>query len=71
MLPHMDGRREAGVISATLVAWFYFATVDYVTVWAFGPFATQGDCLRARDNTVPNHVEATMCTLMVVEEEES
>jgi len=59
------------IASATLVAWFYFATVDYVTVWAFGPFATRDDCLIARENTVPIQVEATMCTLMVVEEEES
>ena len=57
--------------SSILVAWFYFATVDHVQVWAFGPFATQDDCLIARENTVPNHVEATMCTLMIVEEEES
>ena len=57
-------------MSLVLVAWFYFATVDHVQVWGFGPFSTQEACLIHREMTVPSTVEATSCGLMVVEQEE-
>jgi len=55
--------------SLTLIAWFYFATVDYVQVWGFGPFSSREECLVHREMTVPSTVEATMCTLMNVQED--
>ena len=56
-------------MSLVLVAWFYFATVVHVQVWGFGPFSTQEACLIHREMTVPSTVEATMCTLMNVQED--
>lgn len=56
-------------MSLVLVAWFYFATVDHVQVWGFGPFASQLECTMHREGTVPREVEATDCQLMAVEEE--
>ena len=56
--------------SDTLIAWFYFATVDHVQVWGFGPFPTQLACDQHREATVPREVEATDCQLMVVHPEE-
>ena len=57
-------------MSLVLVAWFYFATVDHVQIWGFGPFSTQDACLIHREMTVPSTVEATSCGLMVVQPEE-
>jgi len=53
-----------------LVGWFYFATVDYQTVWGFGPFGSFDECWFHREYTVPINVEATACSLMDVGEEE-
>jgi hypothetical protein len=58
------------VLSVALVAWFYFATVDHVQVWGFGPFSSREECLVHREMTVPITVEATSCGLMVVQPEE-
>ena len=52
-----------------LVGWFYFATVDYQTVWGFGPFGSFDECWFHREYTVPVNVEATACSLMDVGEE--
>ena len=52
-----------------LVGWFYFATVDYQTVWGFGPFGSFDECWFHREYTVPINVEATACSLMDVGEE--
>jgi len=52
-----------------LVGWFYFATVDYQTVWGFGPFGSFDECWLHREYTVPINVEATACGLMDVGEE--
>ena len=52
-----------------LVGWFYFATVDYQTVWGFGPFSSFDECWFHRECTVPINVEATACGLMDVGEE--
>ena len=52
-----------------LVGWFYFATVDYQTVWGFGPFGYFDECWFHREYTVPINVEATACSLMDVGEE--
>ncbi len=57
--------------SAPLVAWFYFATVDYEQVWTFGPFSSFTKCMEHRADTVPHTVEATMCSMMSVAEEEA
>ena len=51
-----------------LVGWFYFATVDYQTVWGFGPFGSFDECWFHREYTVPINVEATACSLMDVGE---
>ena len=51
-----------------LVGWFYFATVDYQTVWGFGPFGSFDECWFHREYTVPVNVEATACSLMDVGE---
>lgn len=51
-----------------LVGWFYFATVDYQTVWGFGPFGSFDECWFHREYTVPINVEATACGLMDVGE---
>ena len=51
-----------------LVGWFYFATVDYQTVWGFGPFGSFDECWLHREYTVPINVEATACGLMDVGE---
>ena len=56
-------------MSLVLVAWFYFATVDHVQVWGFGPFASWETCMIHREMTVPSTVEATRCELMNVEED--
>ena len=56
--------------SVTLVAWFYFATVDHVQVWGFGPFSSREECMTHREMTIPDTVEATSCGLMVVEQED-
>jgi len=58
------------VLSTALVAWFYFATVDYVQVWGFGPFSTREECMTHREMTIPITVEATACGMMVVQPEE-
>ncbi len=61
-----------GAERTALVAWFYFATVDYEQVWGFGPFSTFDACMVHREMTVPNTVEATACSLMnVVDEQEA
>ncbi len=52
-----------------LVGWFYFATVDYQTVWGFGPFGSFDECWFHREYTVPINVEATACGLMDVGED--
>ena len=52
-----------------LVGWFYFTTVDFQTVWSFGPFANFEECWFHREYTVPINVEATSCGLMDVGEE--
>ena len=52
-----------------LVGWFYFATVDYQTVWGFGPFGSFDECWFHREYTVPVNVEARACSLMDVGEE--
>ena len=52
-----------------LVGWFYFATVDYQTVWGFGPFGSFDECWFHREYTVPINVEATACSLMDVGED--
>ena len=57
------------VASEVLVAWFYFATVDHIDVWGFGPFDTYDACLVHREMTIPVNVEATACALMNVVEE--
>ena len=51
-----------------LVGWFYFTTVDFEDVWAFGPFASLLECDEHRVATVPREVETTSCVLMNVEE---
>ena len=45
-----------------LVGWFYFATVDYQTVWGFGPCGSFDECWFHREYTVPINVEATACS---------
>ena len=52
-----------------LVGWFYFATVDFKTVWSFGPFESFEECWFHREYTVPINVETTSCSLMDVGEE--
>ena len=52
-----------------LVGWFYFATVDYQTVWGFEPFSSFDECWFHREYTVPINVEATAWGLMDVGEE--
>ena len=52
-----------------LVGWFYFATVDYQTVWGFGPFGSFDECWFHREYTVPINVEAAACGLMDVGED--
>ena len=52
-----------------LVGWYYFATVDYQTVWGFGPFGSFDECWFHREYTVPINVEATACGLMDVGED--
>lgn len=52
-----------------VVGWFYFATVDYQTVWGFGPFGSFDECWFHREYTVPVNVEATACGLMDVGED--
>jgi hypothetical protein len=56
-------------MTTVLVAWFYFATVDHLVVWGFGPFSTREECLLHREMTVPVTVEATVCSLMNVVED--
>ena len=58
------------MLSTALVAWFYFATVDHVQVWGFGPFSTREECMIHREMTIPITVEATACGMMVVHPEE-
>ena len=58
------------MLSTALVAWFYFATVDYVQVWGFGPFSSREECVIHREMTIPATVEATACGLMVIEQED-
>lgn len=57
-------------MTALLVAWFYFATVDHEQVWGFGPFTSQQECMQHRSDTVPIEVEATECSIMTVHEED-
>ena len=57
------------MLSTALVAWFYFATVDHVQVWGFGPFSNREECLTHREMTIPVTVEATSCGMMVIEQE--
>ena len=52
-----------------LVGFYYFATVDFQTVWGFGPFESFDECWWHREYTVPINVEATACGLMDVGEE--
>ena len=52
-----------------LVGWFYFTTVDFQTVWTFGPFDSFEECWFHREYTVPINIEATACGLMDVGEE--
>ena len=56
-------------VHGALVGWFYFTTVDYRTVWSFGPFESFDECWFHREYTVPVNIEATACGLMDVGEE--
>ena len=47
----------------TLIAWFYFATVDHVQVWGFGPFSSREECMTHREMTIPVTAEATCYNL--------
>ena len=51
-----------------LVGRFYFATVDYQTVWGFGPFGSFHECWFHREYTVPVNADSTACGLMDVGE---
>lgn len=55
--------------SIAIMAWFYLATVDYETVWVWGPFATRVECERDLQETVPVGVETTGCKLMAISQE--
>ena len=52
-----------------ITAWFYLATVDYETVWVWGPFATRVECEISLQETVPVEVETTGCKLMAISQE--
>ncbi len=52
-----------------IMAWFYMATVDYETVWVWGPFSTRVECEIDLQETVPVEVETTGCKLMAISQE--
>ena len=52
-----------------IMAWFYMATVDYETVWVWGPYPTRVECEIDLQETVPVGVETTGCKLMAISQE--
>lgn len=52
-----------------IMAWFYMATVDYETVWVWGPYPTRVECEISLQETVPVEVETTGCKLMAISQE--
>lgn len=52
-----------------IMAWFFMATVDYETVWVWGPYATRVECEQALEDTVPIEVESTGCKIMAINQE--
>ena len=57
------------MLDVAIMAWFYLATVDYETVWVWGPFATRVECEIDLLATVPIGVETTGCKLMAISQE--
>lgn len=57
------------MLDVAIMAWFYLATVDYETVWVWGPFATRVECEIDLLATVPVGVETTGCKLMAISQE--
>lgn len=63
------GRGRHCVVSIAIMAWFFMATVDYETVWVWGPYATRVECEMDLLVTVPVEVETTGCKLMAISQE--
>lgn len=66
-MPARHGRHC--VVSIAIMAWFFMATVDYETVWVWGPYTTRAECEVDLEQVVPAEVETTGCKLMAISQE--
>lgn len=58
------------LVTTAILGWFFMATVDYETVWVWGPYPARQECEVQLALTVPMGVETTGCKIMAISVEE-